>query len=153
MHVWSEFPPGVPTDQLLSPLPTLSLASRSAIYGSAGRSQGSPGGTGGKELTCQCRRLRDMGSSPGLRRSPGGGHGNPPWVSCLGNSMDRGAWWATVHRVAKSQTWLKWLSTQARRKESRICPHAKGDQPFDNFPVKRKKKIEEFYSPQTLQKA
>ena len=40
----------------------------------------------------------------GLGRSPGEGNGYPLRYSCLGNSMDRGAWWATVHRVTKSQT-------------------------------------------------
>ena len=49
----------------------------------------------------------DVGSIPGLGTSPGGGHGNPHQYSCLQNSMDRGAWWATVCRVAKSQTQLK----------------------------------------------
>ena len=44
----------------------------------------------------------DMDSIPGLERSLGGGHGNPLHYSCLGNPMDRGAWWATVHRVSKS---------------------------------------------------
>ena len=44
----------------------------------------------------------DMGSIPGLGRSPGGGNGNPLQYSCLENPMDRGAWWATVHRVARS---------------------------------------------------
>ena len=43
-----------------------------------------------------------MGSIPGLGRSPGGGHGNPLQYSCLENSMDRGAQWATVHGVAES---------------------------------------------------
>ena len=43
---------------------------------------------------------------PGLGRSPGGGHGNPPQCSCLENPTDRGAWWATVHGVTKSRTWL-----------------------------------------------
>ena len=46
----------------------------------------------------------DPGSIPGLERSPGGGNGNPFQYSCLKNSMDRGSWWATVHRDAKSQT-------------------------------------------------
>ena len=46
---------------------------------------------------------RDKGSIPGLERSPGGQHGNPLQYSCLGNPMDRGACWATVHGVAKSQ--------------------------------------------------
>ena len=53
--------------------------------------------------------IRDMGSIPGLGRSPGGGPGNPLQYSCLENSMDRGAWWATVHGIAKSQTGLKQL--------------------------------------------
>ena len=48
----------------------------------------------------------DSGSIPGLGGSPGVGNGNPHQYSCLGNPMDRGAWWATVHGVAKSQTRL-----------------------------------------------
>ena len=47
--------------------------------------------------------VRDTGSIPGLGRSPGVGHGNPLQDSCLENLMDSGAWWATVHRVAKGQ--------------------------------------------------
>ena len=43
----------------------------------------------------------------GPARSPGGGNGNPPQYSCLENSMERGAWWVTVHWVANSQTWLR----------------------------------------------
>ena len=45
---------------------------------------------------------RDVGSIPGLGRSPGLGNGNPLQYSCQENSMDRGAWWATVHEVAES---------------------------------------------------
>ena len=45
----------------------------------------------------------DVGSVPGLERSPGGRNGTPLQCSCLENPMDRGAWWATVQRVAKSQ--------------------------------------------------
>ena len=48
--------------------------------------------------------IRDTGSIPGTGRSPGGGHGNPLYYSCLENPMDRGAWWAAVHRVTK-----KWI--------------------------------------------
>ena len=59
---------------------------------------------------------RDTSSVPGLGRSPGGGHGNPLQYSCLGNLKDRGAWPATVHRVAKSQTQLKWLRTHTQVK-------------------------------------
>ena len=51
-----------------------------------------------------------MGLIPGLGRSPGGGHGNPLWYSCLENPMDRGVWWVIVHRVAKSQTRLSGFS-------------------------------------------
>ena len=45
--------------------------------------------------------VKDVGLIPGLARSPGGGHGNPLQYSCLENPMDRGAWWATVHRGAE----------------------------------------------------
>ena len=48
--------------------------------------------------------VMDAGLIPGLGRSPGGGHGNPLQCSCLENPMDRGAWRATDHRVANSQT-------------------------------------------------
>ena len=50
--------------------------------------------------------VRAAGSIPGWERSPGGGHGNPLQYSCLENPMDRGAWRATVHGVAKSWTRL-----------------------------------------------
>ena len=56
---------------------------------------------------------RDAASIPGWGRSPGEGNGNTLQYSCLENSMDRGAWWATVHRVPKSPTGLKQLSTYA----------------------------------------
>ena len=60
--------------------------------------------------------VRDLGSIPGSGRSLGGGHGNPLQNSCLENFMDRGAWWATIHRVAKSRTRLKWLSCSSSRR-------------------------------------
>ena len=54
----------------------------------------------------------DPGSIPGSGRSPGGGNDNPLQCSCLENPMDRGAWWATVHGVTKSQMYMtEWLST------------------------------------------
>ena len=62
---------------------------------------GFPGGSDCKEFACNAG---DPGLVPGLGRSPGRGHGNPLQYSCLENSMGRGAWWATVHRVAKSWT-------------------------------------------------
>ena len=55
-----------------------------------------------KEFACQCRRQKDVGSVPGLGRLPGEGNSNPLQYSHLENSMDRGAWWAVVHGVAKS---------------------------------------------------
>ena len=57
------------------------------------------------------RDERDTGSIPGLERSTGGGHGTPLQYSCPEKPMDRGAWRATVRRVAKSQTRLKQLGT------------------------------------------
>ena len=83
------------------------------------RSQGTlcflfPGGVSGKESASNAGNVRDMNSIPGLGRFPGEGHGNPLQYSCLENPLDRGAWWATVHRIAKSWTWPKWLSTHAQ---------------------------------------
>ena len=60
-----------------------------------------------KNLTANAGDVRDMSSIPGLGRSPGGGNDNPFQYSCLEEPMDRGASWATVHRVTKSQTQLK----------------------------------------------
>ena len=57
-----------------------------------------------KNLPANARDKKDMGLIPGSGRSPGGGHGNPLQYSCLENPMNRGAWWAIVHRVAHSQT-------------------------------------------------
>ena len=67
-----------------------------------------------KNLPPNSGDIRDPGSFLGLGRSPAGGHGKPLQYSCLDNSVDRGAWWATIHRVAKSQTPLKRLSMHAR---------------------------------------
>ena len=61
------------------------------------------GGSAGKESACSAG---DLGSIPGLGRSPGDGNGNPLQYSCLGNPMGRGAWQPTVHGVTKSQTRL-----------------------------------------------
>ena len=55
-------------------------------------------------LLANAGNTRDMDLIPGSGRSPRGGHGNPLQYSCLENPMDREAWWAMVHRVAKSQT-------------------------------------------------
>ena len=61
---------------------------------------------GGEESACKAGDTGDLGSIPGLGRSPGRGHDNPLQCSCLEKSRDRGAWWATVHGVTKSQTRL-----------------------------------------------
>ena len=94
---------------------------------------GLPGGSIGKESACN---VGDLGSIPELGRSPGEGNGysiqysglenfmdcrihggegngNPHQYFCLENPMDREAWWAAVHRVTQSWTWLKWLSMHA----------------------------------------
>ena len=61
-------------------------------------------GSDGKESACDAG---DLGLIPGLGRSPAEGNGNPLQSFCLENAMDRGAWWATVHGVAKSWTRLR----------------------------------------------
>ena len=73
--------------------------------GNLGREgEGLPGGSSIKNLPANALDRRDTGSIPGSGRSPGGGNVNLLQYSCLGNPIDRGAWWATVHGVAKSWT-------------------------------------------------
>ena len=72
---------------------------------------GFPGSLVVKNPPASAGGVRGVGSIHGSGRSPGGGQSNPLQYSCLENSFDRGAWQATVHRVAKSQTGLKQLST------------------------------------------
>ena len=64
------------------------------------------GGTSDKNLPANAGDIREAVLISGSGRSPGGGNGNPLQYSCLENSMDRGAWWATVQRVTKSRTRL-----------------------------------------------
>ena len=61
---------------------------------------------GGSEVKASASNAGEPGLIPGLGRSPGEGNGNQLQYSCLENPMDGGAWWATVHRVAKSRTRL-----------------------------------------------
>ena len=74
-----------------------------------------------KNLPAHVGDTGDGGSIPGLGRSSGKGHGNPVRYSCLGNPMDTGAWRGTVYKVTKSQTRLKWLSTQAYKENHILC--------------------------------
>ena len=71
---------------------------------------GFPGGSDGKQSACN---VEDLGLVPGLGSFPGQRNGNPLQYSCLGSPMDREAWQATLHGVAKSQTRQKQLSMHA----------------------------------------
>ena len=77
--------------------------------------QGFPGGSDGKESACNAE---DLGSSPGLGRSPGEGSGTPLQYYCLENPVDRGAWQATVYGVAKSRTQLSNFTFAAKDGEA-----------------------------------
>ena len=66
-----------------------------------------------KDPPASAEDVRDVSLTPGLGRYPEG-TGNPRRYSCLENPMGRRAWWATVHGVTKSQTWLQQLSTSVR---------------------------------------
>ena len=73
-----------------------------------------------KESSCNIGEAGNVGLIPGSGRFLGGGYGNPLQYSHLEKPMDRGAWWTTVHRVAKSQTRLKRQSTQKRDESDRV---------------------------------
>ena len=70
---------------------------------------------GGSEVKTSACNAGDLGSIPGLGRSPGEGNGNPLQYSWLENPMDGGAWWATVHGVAKSRTLLSFFVVVAHQ--------------------------------------
>ena len=94
----------------------MTLSEKEEFNSIQGRSMGFPGGASNKE-PANGGGMTDSGWIPGLGRFPGGGHGNPFQYSCLENAMERWAWHATVHRVTRSQTPLKWLSMHACRAE------------------------------------
>ena len=81
-----------------------------------------PGGSDGKMSACSAG---EPGSIPGLGRSPGGRNDNPLQYSCLENPMDRGAWWAKVHGVAKSRTRLSDFSSSSSSSVLKILFHAR----------------------------
>ena len=76
--------------------------------------KGFPDSSVGKEPTCLGRRRKRFQFRLWVGKIPWRGHGDPLQYSCLEDSMDRGAWWAVVHGIAKSQARLKRLSTHAR---------------------------------------
>ena len=76
---------------------------KNLFTGQQQKNGGFPGGSEGKESACSAE---DLGLIPGSGRSPGEGNSNALQYSCLENPMDRGALWATVHGVTKSQTRL-----------------------------------------------
>ena len=76
------------------------------LHSSKGMDCGASHLNGGKEYASKAGDVRDVDSIPGLGRSPEVGNSNPLQYSCLENPMDRGAWWATIHGVTKSQTQL-----------------------------------------------
>ena len=88
-----------------------------------------PGGSVGKESACNAG---DTGLIPGSGRSPEGGHGNLLQYSCLENSVDRGVWQTTVHRVAKRLTQLKQLSTHTHTEKKQDRNLIKRTQGFPN---------------------
>ena len=90
-----------PNDDRKKNLLTLQTLSESKFLFLLEYPQGFPGGSDSKE---SAHHAGDLGSIPGLGRSPGEENGNPLQYSCLENPTDGGAWWATVHGVAKSQT-------------------------------------------------
>ena len=96
----------IKTDQLLE------VYCRSLNLDSHTENQGFPGGSEVKASACKAGAL---GSSPGLGRSPGEGNGNPIQYSCLENSMDGGALWATVHGLVKGQTLLNDFTSLHRK--------------------------------------
>ena len=71
-----------------------------------------------KNLPASVGYMRDSGLIPGSGRYLGGGHSDPLQYSCLENLRDSGTWWATIHRVTKSQTWL---SDLAHTQQAGIC--------------------------------
>ena len=109
--------------------------------------EGFLGGSDGKESSWNAG---DPGSVPGSGRSPGEGNGNLLWNSCLENPMDRGAWWATVHGVAKSQTrlslrlysrktgWKNAVGVKCQSTASFSFPPLNGVNPFRHWMLKNK---------------
>ena len=84
---------------------------------------GFPGGASGKEPACQCKRQKRHGFDPWVRKFPWRRAWQPTPVLLPGESMDRGAWWATVHGVAKNQTQLSDLAHTHAITNASLFPH------------------------------
>ena len=90
---------------------------------------GFPGSSDSKESAC------NAGDPPGSGRSPGEGNGYPLQYSCLETPRDGGTWWAAIHGVAQSQTWLNWLSSSSRGRRgglSNLFGSKRGDKNKEN---------------------
>ena len=90
--------------QYLFPVIKFKFSSEHLNFGKLIFATGFPRGSYGKESACN---VGDPGLTPGSGRSPGEGHGYPHQYSCLENSMDRGDWEVTVHKIPKSWIWLR----------------------------------------------
>ena len=93
------------------------LVATTIFFQPGSRKNGLPDGSDGK---ASVSNAGDPGLNPGSGRSPGEGNCNPLQYSCLENPMDRGAWWATVHGVAKSRTRLSNF-TYSSKEENEAC--------------------------------
>ena len=89
----------------------------------------------GAEVKVSACNVGDLGSIPGSGRSPGEGNGNPLQYSCLENPMDGGAWWATVHGVAKSRARLSDFTWRTDYKERIVFGLTGEMQPSSLFPA------------------
>ena len=87
---------------------------RGTVSEAGGILVGLPRWLSGKESACNAGDTRVTGFILGSGRTTGGGHGNPLQYSCLENLMDRGDWWASVHRVTEIRIQWKWMSTHAQ---------------------------------------
>ena len=83
-----------------------------------------------KNLPANAGDTEDMGSIPGLERFPGEGSGHPLQYSCLENSMDRGAWWTTVHGITESDTTERAHVHAASYHSTSSCCQCSGFSPF-----------------------
>ena len=109
--------PGVGKPDSKAMLWTMMLEPRKLLDAPQAAQVSFPGGASGKEPACQCRRHKRIGFNPWVGKIPWGRKWQPTQYSCLENSMDRGAWWATVHGVTQRRTWLSMHASCMKRRE------------------------------------